>query len=148
MNEKSNRRNFIKNAGKLIILSPLVGKITNGGSLLAALNSENTAPSIVGNKPKIINLADYPSLNKIGGYEMISSKVIVIRVSESKFVALNITCTHKKCEVEFDGTKFECPCHGSEFSKTGKVLNGPAKKNLISYKTEYNSEDNTLTINL
>lgn len=147
MSEKSNRRNFIKNTGKLLILTPLFRKLIDVDSLFAALSSENVLVR-EGNTPRVIKISDYPSLNKVGGYEMISSKVIVIRVSDSKFVALNITCTHKKCDVEFDGTKFECPCHGSEFSKTGKLLNGPAKKNLISYKAEYNPEDNTLTIYL
>ncbi|MGB9696222.1 MAG: ubiquinol-cytochrome c reductase iron-sulfur subunit [Ignavibacteria bacterium] len=147
MSKKSNRRNFIRNTGKLLALIPLFGKLVNVDSLFAVMDAEGFVVA-ESNNPRVIKISDYPSLGKIGGYEMISSKVIVIRTSESKFVALNITCTHKKCDVEFDGTKFECPCHGSEFSKTGKVLNGPAKKNLISYRTEYNSEDNTLTVNL
>jgi Rieske Fe-S protein len=147
MNKKLNRRNFIKKTGKLFVLTPLLGKLINVDYLLAFPKVGDYFEKEA-NKPLIIKISDYPSLGKVGGYEKISSKIIVIRVSESKFIALNITCTHKKCEVEFDGTKFECPCHGSEFSKTGKVLNGPAKKNLISYKTEYNSEENTLTINI
>ena len=34
------------------------------------------------------------------------------------------------------------------YSSTGKVLEGPAKKNLKSYKTTYDAEANTLTINM
>jgi cytochrome b6-f complex iron-sulfur subunit len=50
--------------------------------------------------------------------------------------------------VEFDGTKFTCPGHGSEFDKSGKVTEGPATKNLKSYKVDYNADDNSITVNM
>ncbi|MCI0471969.1 MAG: Rieske (2Fe-2S) protein [Ignavibacteria bacterium] len=74
--------------------------------------------------------------------------MLVIRTSSSKFIAINTVCTHKKCDVDFDGNSFECPCHGSTFTKTGKVTSGPATKNLKSYKTVYNADNNTLTIKM
>ena len=75
-------------------------------------------------------------------------KAFVMRTGSSKFLALSTLCTHKKCDVDFTGDGFECPCHGSTYDKSGKVTNGPAKKNLKSYKTTFNSEENTLTINM
>jgi Rieske Fe-S protein len=97
---------------------------------------------------KTISLSDYPALQNVGGYDMITSKVILIRLTTSKFLAINIICTHKHCDVDFDGENFECPCHGSMYNKYGHVTHGPAVKNLKSYKTGYNSEKEEVTIYL
>jgi cytochrome b6-f complex iron-sulfur subunit len=61
--------------------------------------------------------------------------VLVIGTSKTNVVAVNPTCTHKGCTVEWkgDGKKLQCPCHGSEFESDGKVLKGPAKKSLQTY---------------
>jgi len=42
------------------------------------------------------------------------------------------TCPHLGCVVQWNGDEktFDCPCHGSRFSKEGKVINGPAISNL------------------
>ena len=96
---------------------------------------------------KVINLSDYPELANVGGNVTIGN-TFIIRTGSSKFLALSTVCTHKKCEVDFTGDGFECPCHGSTYDKSGKVTNGPAKKNLKSFKTTYNDVENLLTINM
>jgi len=46
--------------------------------------------------------------------------------------ALYNCCTHLQCLFGWDEEKqlFICPCHGSEFSRDGKVLKGPASRDL------------------
>lgn len=55
-------------------------------------------------------------------------------ISQSTEV-ISLTCTHQGCTVAIaeDG-KFHCPCHGAVFDKEGKVLKGPATKDLPRYQ--------------
>ena len=70
--------------------------------------------------------------------------IMVARV-EGKYYAVEDKCTHMGCKLS-EGTlnddAIECPCHGSMFDlKTGKVLKGPAKKALKSFKIKASGDD-------
>lgn len=143
---KINRRDFLLKGAKAAAAGALALSSFDIVRLAAAVKDSYTVEST--GKDKIISISDYPALGSVGGYEEISKNVLVIRTSSSKFLAINTVCTHKKCDVDFDGTSFECPCHGSTFTKAGKVTGGPATKNLRSYKTEFNADNNTLTIKM
>ena len=45
-------------------------------------------------------------------------------------------CPHLGCIVAWNHSElsWDCPCHGSRFDKFGKVINGPAVRNLQSLK--------------
>jgi len=142
--ENLNRRDFLKNSVKTIAIGGLALSSLDIKKLIASAPVE-----IDSTQAKVINLSEYPALESTGGHAMINDSTIVIRTGSSKFIALKTVCTHKKCDVDYlGGEGFECPCHGSTYSQSGKVLSGPAKNNLKSYKTTFNSENNTVTINM
>jgi Rieske Fe-S protein len=64
------------------------------------------------------------------------------------WVILSAICTHLKCKLNLsdDKSKFECPCHHSEFSLDGKVLKKPAKKDLPEYSDQAFEEDGVLKL--
>ena len=44
--------------------------------------------------------------------------------------AISATCTHLGCVVHREEDRFACPCHGSIYDPDGKVIQGPAPRNL------------------
>ncbi len=54
----------------------------------------------------------------------------IIYKTKDGFLAYSLVCTHLGCTVVDDGENFSCPCHGSQFDHDGRVLKGPATKEL------------------
>ena len=71
--------------------------------------------------------ATYSSLNNVGG-SVIVQGIIIANTGSNNFVALTSICTHEGCTIGYSASSntFPCPCHGSVYSSTGAVLNGPA----------------------
>ena len=56
-------------------------------------------------------------------------------VDEGKVIrdyGINAVCTHLGCVVPWNksANKYMCPCHGSQYDQTGKVIRGPAPLSL------------------
>jgi glycine/D-amino acid oxidase-like deaminating enzyme/nitrite reductase/ring-hydroxylating ferredoxin subunit len=56
----------------------------------------------------------------------------VYRDEKNKLHTVSAVCTHMKCIVNFNNAEktWDCPCHGSRFTTQGKVIEGPAIKDL------------------
>ncbi len=59
---------------------------------------------------------------------------------------LNAVCTHLGCVVPWNAAenKFKCPCHGSQYDETGKVVRGPAPLSLAL--VHVSTEDDKISI--
>jgi glycine/D-amino acid oxidase-like deaminating enzyme/nitrite reductase/ring-hydroxylating ferredoxin subunit len=56
----------------------------------------------------------------------------VYKDEENAIHAFTAVCPHMGCVVQWNGEEksFDCPCHGSRFTKDGVVINGPSTANL------------------
>lgn len=85
--------------------------------------------------PLTIDLGDdkYSSLLPVGG-SYVESGIIIFHTGDG-YLALSSVCTHQGCQVGYDHGEgnLPCPCHGSIFSTTGSVLQGPAVSPLKKY---------------
>ena len=69
---------------------------------------------------------------------------VLVRVSESEFVAFSQKCTHLSCAVipKPDEGVFHCPCHEGVFDlRTGRVLAGPPPRPLPRVLIELRGSD-------
>ncbi|MFO0698296.1 MAG: ubiquinol-cytochrome c reductase iron-sulfur subunit [Nitrospira sp.] len=68
------------------------------------------------------------------GYLTATSHKVVwaVKHADDQVTVFSPMCTHLGCGYHWDGTdkKFKCPCHGSVYDVTGKVLEGPAPRHL------------------
>lgn len=145
-----NRRDFLKNT-TLTGLGAAAGLAVLSGFDLTNLQAAPMSPG--GDVREIpLVLQDTPELQTIpGSYHLdiddLEKSILVVRTADTTFLAIDLKCTHKGCDLAYDnknGEKFQCPCHGSAFTTTGQVINGPASKPTVVYKTAF--KDNTVTI--
>jgi glycine/D-amino acid oxidase-like deaminating enzyme/nitrite reductase/ring-hydroxylating ferredoxin subunit len=61
-----------------------------------------------------------------------ASKVAAYRDDAGAVHAVSAVCTHLGCQVKWNQAErsWDCPCHGSRFDVSGRVIQGPAVKDL------------------
>ena len=75
-----------------------------------------------------MNLSDleekYGTVGKIDGTE------VAIYSRDNEIEVLENVCPHMGCQTAWNEAEqtWDCPCHGSRFAPTGKVIKGPATK--------------------
>ncbi len=91
-----------------------------------------------------LTAAKYNNLGSAGGFVK-EGDIIIINTGD-EFIALSNICTHQGCMVPYDpgNNNLPCPCHGSVYSTSGSVLQGPADAPLKKY--ELTQEGDILTI--
>jgi Rieske Fe-S protein len=126
-----------------------LGKATLGGAVLAAFGViagifRMTKPTVryeEATRFKIGKPESFPA----GTVQKFDERGVFIFSSEDGIHAISSVCTHLGCLVAVTETGFQCPCHGSRYSETGKVVAGPAPRNLAWLEISQNL-DGTLAV--
>jgi len=137
------RRKFIKSCCTAGIGIPFMGTmLLSCESLYYAKVSVQTNKILV-SKSEFAKIKDGKTVPRkfvLIKTEKLNFPICVYRIEENKYVSSLLMCTHQKCELNVAAGQYSCPCHGSEFSINGKVLEGPAENNLVTYKTTIENE--------
>ena len=139
------RRKFFRNfavGGSLLLTAPILFNSCSGddnGGDDNNNNNNNTGITVD------LSSSEYSALNTVGGFAY-KDDIIIIRSTDTVYLALSKVCTHSSCTVTYNSTNKDipCPCHGSKFATTGAVINGPAASPLKVYNVKVNG--NILTI--
>jgi cytochrome b6-f complex iron-sulfur subunit len=127
------RRDFLKlTTNSLLALAGLLGL----GELIRYLSYQYdpTPPSEFDIGPAM----DYP-LNS----RTILAHIPAILIHDKKGLrAISLACTHLGCTIEQRNFGFECPCHSSRYDINGKVLKGPANKDLRKLRVAESADGN------
>ncbi|NQU55143.1 MAG: Rieske (2Fe-2S) protein [Bacteroidetes bacterium] len=125
------RKEFIKKfavGGSILLTAPV---------LFNACSDDSTEPDNGGGTNNtIVDLGQtaYSALGTVGGSAN-KGNIIIIRTGDTSYIALSNVCTHQQCTVGYNHgtTELICPCHGSKYSTSGAVTNGPAPTSLKKY---------------
>lgn len=121
-----------------------------GGSSPSNIPQLSTVNGSVSGSTVVVQIDSASPLAAVGGAAMVRSSggaFLVARTGQESFSALTTICTHQTCTISgFDSANYVCPCHGSTFTTTGRVVKGPAAAPLRSFATQFSN--NLLAISL
>jgi glycine/D-amino acid oxidase-like deaminating enzyme/nitrite reductase/ring-hydroxylating ferredoxin subunit len=72
-------------------------------------------------------------------------KYAVYRAEDGQLHSLSPICPHMHCDVAWNNAErsWDCPCHGSRFTPTGEVLNGPAVTSMVPLQLPGTNHDDS-----
>lgn len=119
------------------------GSSTDIGTALPVVNGSRV------NGVTEVNIDASSPLNTVGGMAFVQASgasFLVTRTSQNACTALTTVCTHQACTVSnVSNGVFTCPCHGSQYDPSGRVVRGPAPSPLTQFPSAL--FNNVLTIN-
>lgn len=98
-----------------------------------------------------VQLSNFPELKRVGGIAVVdnlgSTPVAVVRTGQNTYRAFSRRCPHAGVAVTPRGPGFIClpPGHGSQFTATGALINGPATRGLTPLKSRLRGGVLTIT---
>ena len=115
------RRDFLNLAGMGAAAAAILGSVAGMARLPKPSVLPEAAHRFRAGKP-----AEFPP----GTMKIIAEHNVRLIATEDGVAALSLVCTHLGCIVAESPEGFKCPCHGSRFSREGKVVGGPAPRPL------------------
>ena len=155
----NSRRQFCAEACHAAILASTLGPLAAcGGGGGSSTSPSGTIPGPALNRLTATQSGNQVTLNidassplaNVGGAALVtagSTQLLIARTGTDTFSALTAICTHEACSITgFADSRYVCPCHGSTFDTTGRVLVGPAASPLRSFATSFSGSMLVVTL--
>jgi nitrite reductase/ring-hydroxylating ferredoxin subunit len=147
------RREFCARGCQAVSLLALGAVIPACGGSPTSPSSAPALPSVSGtlvNRTLTIGVDAASPLAAVGGAATVTVSTgtyLVARTAPSAFTAVTAVCTHEGCAVTgFANARYVCPCHGSEFSTSGAVVQGPASSPLRQFPATFLNNEVTISV--
>lgn len=145
------------------VATAAVGAVGVAGACIPFVSSMNPSKDVKAKATSMVDLASIP-LGKTHTVEWQGKPVFVVHRTEGMIAAMEQStttldpeadsarvqkpqwlvvlgiCTHLGCVPNRTDVGWSCPCHGSMYDNSGRVVRGPAPKNLIVPKYEFVDE--------
>lgn len=132
------RREFVR---RLPVVTAGVAACTSAASLAACAGARWVVPSARPGGLAVPTAAVDAEAGAFVRAPGMERPIYLRRDVSGAVLAVLASCTHRGCQPEPLGDRLVCPCHGSEFSFAGEVLQGPAERPLVRYEvTEADGE--------
>ena len=131
--QKTQRRSFLKWLAAIIGLFFCGAWYNLVSSRIRSLKSGKRLIYLPDDVPRGVSFADSVIINKTGtGIHVFSSR-----------------CSHLGCDITvYDGDELVCPCHGSRYTAEGKVVQGPAVRDLDRLNYDEDKEEKRIVVYL
>lgn len=124
---------IVDNGGKIVTQAAISdihwqqGKISALSYLTG--NRQSAVPFWVESNPTVT------AANRTSPLQFYGAGDQVYAVNDRTQTAISLTCTHQGCTVQpSENGEFHCPCHGAIFDREGRVVHGPAQRDLPRFK--------------
>ena len=137
------RRKFVKNCCYTAIGIPVLGSVLSSCGSIFYATATTEKNKLVVKKSAFVWVKKEKEVIRdfvLVKTDSMEFPISLYKMDDDTYSASVMRCTHRGCELNVGGGIYTCPCHGSEFSTSGKVLEGPAEKDLTTYKTETDHE--------
>lgn len=138
------RRKFIKACCYSAIGIPLGGALLQSCGVIYYATSTREADKLIVPRSEFVKVKKNKQTSR--NFVLLKTAnlgfpICLYKTDRDSYTASLLKCTHNGCELNVGGGIYSCPCHGSEFSVAGKVLEGPADRDLQTFKTETDNEN-------
>jgi cytochrome b6-f complex iron-sulfur subunit len=147
------RREFCVRTCQAVSLLALGAVVPACGGSSTSPSSAPALPSVSGtlvNRTLTIAVDAASPLAAVGGAATVTVSTgtyLVARTGQNAVTTVTAVCTHEGCAVSgFANSRYVCPCHGSEFTTSGAVVQGPASSSLRQFPTSFDNGAVTISV--